>query len=176
VLDQLIPFADHLTPFQLLVVAICALVLNPVLTVLHELGHAAAAVVLRPGHVGIQIGARRPVATLEVGRLIVAVHPFVPPWGKTGYCVWDRTDQRRVETVGIALAGPAVELCCGGLALLGFTAVDGALARIAFGVTAILALYSALASLAPITYRDKQGREMPTDGALALAALRGQLD
>ena len=175
-LDQLIPFADHLTPFQLLVVAMSALVVSPVLTVLHELGHAAAAVVLRPGYVGIRIGARRPVATLEFGRLIVAVHPFVPPWGKTGYCVWDRTDQRCVEIVGIALAGPAVELCFGGLALLAFTGVGGGLARIAFAVTAILALYSTLASLAPITYRDEQGREVPTDGALALAALRGRLD
>jgi hypothetical protein len=57
----------------------------PVLTLLHKLGHAVAALALTRSPVHVRVGAEPPLLRLAVGRLTLALHPWR---GWIGFASW----------------------------------------------------------------------------------------
>lgn len=147
------------------------LLVTPVLALLHELGHALAALVLLPGRVHITIGSRKPLVTIRLGRLSLDLHPLVVPWRFDALCAYE-IEQTRGDAALVALAGPAASLATGVIAwrLTAFTSpghLDDVLAFMALG-----AVVSMVVCLVPVTLTDSNGVVPKTDGRVVVDALR----
>ncbi|HHZ07121.1 MAG TPA: M50 family metallopeptidase [Clostridiales bacterium] len=94
-------------------------VVAPLLTLIHELGHAGAALALVPQHdVTIRIGRDPKISLYKRGRLHILVHPL---GGCEGHYGWGaaRVEVATSSAIWIALAGPlaslVMALVCAGL-------------------------------------------------------------
>jgi hypothetical protein len=109
-------------------VVLVVAVLLPILTLLHELGHAVVALRVSEGPVHVQVG--RPPAQLRfrIGRLQVSFSPL-PARGMpfAGLCLFQRTSRSVVRELVLLLAGPAMS----------------ALAAVALAAAAVISLRSA---------------------------------
>lgn len=94
----------------LVVIAVLEFVIQPLSTLWHELGHAAAVVVLAKRTARVVVG-REPWARLTVGRLDMRVSP-VPARGVSfpGICIYESTGIPWRSRGVIALAGPLATL------------------------------------------------------------------
>jgi membrane-associated protease RseP (regulator of RpoE activity) len=90
-------------PFLVLVFA----AFGPPLILIHELGHALAALALTRGHVRVTVGVGPAAALLRQDRLEVRA-ALIPAFGVCEYDPW--TLQRPRAEAWIALAGPAASL------------------------------------------------------------------
>jgi hypothetical protein len=143
----------------------------PLLSLLHELGHAGAALVLLPGRVVIRVGSSKPMLVHDAGRLTVGYHPVMAPWRFDAVCTYEAPSSR-VETALIALAGPAASLVTGIVAASVFVRVEPGLLHDLFGVTMAASFFTVLICLVPMTLTDSTGAKLRTDGATVLAVLR----
>ena len=146
-------------------------VLAPLVTALHEVGHALAARTLVAGDVLVVDGdERRPGLRFEVGGIGFFVSPFVNPVGRAGYCRYgERTSAR--EAAGIALAGPAATLAGLAAALLVVGHVHGAVRELVW-MAVLLQAVATILCLVPMTLTTRDGRRERNDGMIALEALR----
>lgn len=144
----------------------------PVLGLAHELGHALAALVLLPGRVLVQVGGPRPLLTGEAGRLTIAVHPLVLPWRFDAVCAYEDAPASRLETVVIALAGPAASFIVGMVSLSVYAQLEPGLLHTVVGLIALASFFSVVVCLVPMTLTDSRGMRLRTDGATVVAALR----
>jgi hypothetical protein len=79
------------------------------LVILHELGHAVAALLLTSGRVAVGVGGGRDQLVLTAGRLDFAIAADVAP---NGECTFDDGTLRVPKAEAwIAAAGPLVSLC-----------------------------------------------------------------
>lgn len=140
------------------------------LTVLHELGHAAAALALTPGRVGVAMGRQPSLAACSVGRMTVACHPVMLPWRLHAGCVHDPASPAR--EAAIALAGPASSLLSCIVAASALVRVESGLVYDALFVMTYVALFTAVGNLVPLTFTDSRGARTRTDGAIVVDALR----
>jgi hypothetical protein len=157
--------------------AICACLVTPLLVVVHELGHAVAAVALTPQRVMIRIGGEPYLVRFALGRIDVRFHP-------TGYIAHCDLDTR-VITPGrlalVALAGPVTSIAfAGAVAPLAVALYGGSF--VLFWIVAVAAaesLFIGVSNAVPFQHlpswwpgglqTDEDG---PSDGLLALSALK----
>jgi hypothetical protein len=79
------------------------------LVILHELGHAMAALLLTSGRVAVGVGGNRDQLVLTAGRLDLALSPAIAPGGE---CVVDDGRLRVPKAEAwVAAAGPVASLC-----------------------------------------------------------------
>jgi hypothetical protein len=101
-----ISIADGVVAFTLSVIVVL-----PILALVHELGHALAALSVSSGDAEIHVG--RPVAPLRfrLGRIRVNFS-LVPPQGFpfTGSCVYQRASRSPLRELVFLLAGPIISL------------------------------------------------------------------
>jgi hypothetical protein len=146
---------------------------EPVLVLLHELGHGAAAASRLSGPVIVRVGGERPLLAASAGRIRLRLNPIVLPWRFDGQCLYDARSQTRADAIVIALAGPAVSFGSGLLAWLALHAVStGSPLHAVLQVATILALGAGVLCLVPMTLHDAKGTRIQTDGALVVAAVR----
>jgi hypothetical protein len=164
VLRELTTFVDSGPPPWFLLLLI--FVTYPVVSLVHELGHAGAALALLPGRVAITVGGHQPLVACDLGRMALAIHPVALPWRFHATCAYE-APASRVESALIALAGPAASL----LTAIG---LSNALARAGAGLLhdvlwtlTFCSLGAAIVNLVPFTFTNR-----PSDGALIVAALR----
>jgi len=144
----------------------------PFLALLHELGHAVAALVLLPGRVVVQIGGgSKPMVVSEAGRLAVGFHPVMLPWRFDAVCAYEAPSSR-VETAVIALAGPAASFITGTGAVSAFVRTESGLLHDLLGVMTLASFFTVVVCLVPLTLTDSTGARLQTDGATVVAALR----
>ena len=164
---------------QLLAVSLLVeFVLQPISTLVHELGHAAAAVRRGPGTATIMVG-RGPWINITLGRVKVHFSPL-PTRGVLirGVCHFDNPTLSWRARAAIALAGPAATLAellaSAALAIL-LWPTAGTMLRTLL-VSVLVALSSSLVvNLAPRRARGEPGgRRASNDGTQALFALRMQ--
>jgi hypothetical protein len=145
------------------VVIVSAFLAVPLLTLAHELGHAAAALRFTQEGVRIRVGRAHPSARLRVGRLLVAFSPI----GAGGRCTSSPAMSRRQALIRV-LAGPATNLVLAALFCLGGLFTAGTARTIMFMLTAVSGSQAALnlvprrGTWNPIT------RGLPSDGLQAL--------
>jgi hypothetical protein len=171
VLTDLVHFMDGLPSLPVLLVI--AVLVEPALMLLHELGHAVAAASRLPGPVLVRVGGERPLLSGSLGRVRLLLHPIVLPWRFDGRCVYDARSQTRADAVVIALAGPAASFASGLLAWMALHSLGTASPLHAlFEVATFLALGTGLICLVPLTLHDAKGTRLRTDGAIVVAAMR----
>jgi hypothetical protein len=171
-LQHLVDFMDSLSVVTLVVIV---LLVEPLVALVHELGHGVAAVSRLSGEVLVRVGGTNPLVSWRWGRLEVKLSPLVVPGRFGGHCRFDAGRCSRSDTVAISLAGPAAALGFG--LFLWFVAsslsLPSPMHRFAM-LTAFVAAGSSLLCLIPLKLTDSRGRILPTDGAQALAALTGR--
>jgi hypothetical protein len=91
---------------SLLICLLSAVVLGPLCTLAHELGHALVALRCADGPVRIRIGGARWATRLRLGRLRISFSPC----GLGGRCSYRAPQQSRRQHIRGALAGPSVNL------------------------------------------------------------------
>jgi hypothetical protein len=148
-----------------------ALLTQPILALVHELGHGAAALALLPGRVTVAIGRTPPLVTCNAQRMTIAFHPVAPFWRNSATCAWDGTASP-TQAALIASAGPAASLLTCIVAWSALLLVGPSLLRDLLWVMAFVSLGSALGNLVPFTFKDSRGTPRRSDGAIIVAALR----
>lgn len=155
------------------VLVVLLVLVAPLLVAVHEGGHALAALVLTRDPVDVAVGSEGRAARLRVGRVMVALHPFVRPDRMGGSVGLDDAALSARGALAVALAGPAASA-------LGTVATALALERVAPGilhdvlaVATFAGLMTVAVNLVPMRVVERRG-EPPwrTDGLLALQALR----
>jgi hypothetical protein len=154
----------------LLAWCLAVLLAGPVVLLVHELGHAAAALALTRGPVVVQNG-RRALVTPRVGRLTLALGPGGP---QAGACWHVAPDGRRAEAA-IAAAGPLASLLTGAGAGAAVLALHPPLAlTLTLAALAVLGLLDALGNLWPALHparRTVTGAAQESDGRIVLRCL-----
>jgi hypothetical protein len=104
---------------MLVVLLAVTLVGMPVVTLLHELGHAVAAAIAVGGRVTVFQGPAPARLTVSIWRLDLRLHgPIAPHQGMIGWAMWGPHQARWRHAVAMA-AGPLVSgLCAAGCLLL----------------------------------------------------------
>jgi len=169
--DAIVRFMDSGPglPIDLLYIVIASV---PV-TLLHELGHAAAARYLLGGEVRVTVGNVGKLAELTLGQIKVAINAFDHPARVAGTAEFDASRATARSVLLIALAGPAASLAGTAITAWALSAappggiVHGLLwAATGVGVFGVL-------NLGPLTLHERRdGPVVQTDGRLALDALR----
>jgi hypothetical protein len=149
------------------------------LVFVHELGHAAAALALRPGRrVWVVVGRHPhrgphpyPTRWVVLGRLAIAFNPMPALRRIAGICVYE-PPVMRTERALIAFAGPAADLAAGLVTWNGLMRVDPGLLHDVLWVTTFSFLIKAVVNLLPFSSTDSGGIRSPSDGAVIIGALR----
>jgi hypothetical protein len=144
---------------------------QPLLALVHELGHAGAALALSSGRVAIAIGRYPPLVARDLGRMTIAFHPVAPILRNHAECT-PPAPKSRTEDALVALAGPAASLVTCIVARSALVHVSPGLLHDALWMVTFLSLVATVGNLVPFTFTDSQGRRRRSDGATILAALR----
>jgi hypothetical protein len=143
----------------------------PPLVLVHELGHAGAALALRPGPVSVSVGAERPLVLCGIGRMTIAINPLMFPWRPRAVCGY-KTPQSPGQAALIAFAGPAASIVACILGWDALTLVEPGLLHDFIWVWTFVSVMIAVLNLLPFTFKDSHGNRRGSDGAMILAALR----
>lgn len=136
---------------QLLVVVLAVLLVGvPLVTFLHELGHAVAAAFAVGGRVTVVQGPAPARVSFSVWRFDLRLHgPVRPHQGMVGWAVWGPHPDARRHVVAMA-AGPFVSGLCAGVSLLGAYELDGQ--RLLLGLLGGSSTLQTLSSGLPVRY------------------------
>jgi hypothetical protein len=140
----------------------------PIVTLAHELGHAAAGLKFTKNPVLVRVGRADAAVKLRIGRLLIVFSPF----GAGGFC---RTQGRitRRQALMRALAGPAVNLLLAPLLWVAGQAASDAARPVLFTLAALNGLM--LLNLIPHrTQWNPITKGLPSDGLQALCLLRNR--
>jgi hypothetical protein len=161
---------DYLDAGPALPVALaCLAVVAIPATLLHELGHALAALALLDTPVGVAVGSFGRLAELRLGQIAAAGAPV----GAVQPATFDAGRAEARDILWIAVAGPAVSLAAmlASLAALSLAPEHG-VAHDLFWAAAIVNAVG-VAHLLPLKLRDRpDGATLLTDGRLAVDAAR----
>lgn len=156
-------------PQSLLYIALGAI---PV-TLLHELGHAAAARHLLGTTVSVAVGSAGKLAAFELRQISVSLDAFGSPLRVSGSATFDASRARALDILLIALAGPAASAVgvVISLAMLHASPTTGFVHHLIWATT--LGGTFAVLNLIPFEYQERRDSPpLQTDGRLALDAAR----
>ena len=138
--------ADELHVGELLLVFVLAVLWSWPLVILHELGHALAALLLTDGRVIVGVGGHRDQLVLTAGRVELGLSPAIAPGGE---CMLDEGGLRMPKAEAwIAAAGPFASLCAGVVLLAAALNYGGIVLATGAGVAWLQAVLTAV----PIRY------------------------
>ena len=138
-----------LQPFFVMLVVL--LVGMPLVTLLHELGHAVAAALVVGGRVTIVQGPAPARLVFSVWRFDFRLHgPIAPHQGMVGWAMWGPHPKAARHAIAIA-AGPLVSGLCAAACLFGAADVSS-LWRTALDLLAGLSTLQMLSSGLPVRY------------------------
>jgi hypothetical protein len=146
------------------IIVVAFYLLAPLVSLVHELGHAVVAVRLTGRPARVQIGDDESALHVVVGRIDV----WVNPRGGQPFCVFQTAGASPRDHALISLAGPAASALC--VALLAAAAVslhDGP--ALVLGLAVLGAAIALNGMLTAVPHSDELG---PNDGASALEMIR----
>ena len=149
-------------------------VAGPALTLLHELGHGVAAVLLTSGRVTVAQGHDPPLLRFGLGRLDVRLRPVTGPrFAFYGYYEYGEDGSSRRRSIAIIAAGPVVSLLAAAGASAIAVPVTGIGAWLAW-VVVVMAMNQFLVTAIPMRYGRLFGpyAGWESDGLAVLQLLR----
>ena len=157
-------------PTLLLAWCLAILLAGPLVMLIHELGHAVAALVLTRGPVVVQTG-RRAFLTPRIRRLTLAIGPG----GLQAGACWHLAPESRRAEAAIAAAGPLASLVTAATAATACLILQPPRAAgLALAALAVLAALDALANLWPALHpprRTVTGAPQESDGRIVARCL-----
>jgi hypothetical protein len=162
-----ITFTDGGPPSIWILVAMYLLTM-PCLALVHELGHAAAALALRPGAVVVAIGRPPHLLHLILGRMTILFDPWIGLWGAQAECAHQRAETRKQDAL-IAAAGPAASLLACIVTRSMLVRLEPGLLHDALAVITVY-LLSGVFNLIPISFT-RHGTRVRSDGRIIVDAL-----
>lgn len=157
----------------LVVVLVVLLVGVPLVTFLHELGHAVVAALAVGGRVTVVQGPAPARLVFSIWRFDVRLHGPVRPYqGMVGWAIWGPHPDGRRHALALA-AGPLVSGLCASACLLGAYEVSSQ--RLLLGLLAVAATLQTLSTALPLRYGRWCGvyAGEASDGLRIRRALRG---
>jgi hypothetical protein len=158
-------------------ISLTGFVVMPLLSLLHELGHALVALRVAPGLVQVHVG-RPPGLRVESRRLRIGFNIF-PANGVSfvGLCIRERVSSDPRKELLVVLAGPVMTLLAAiALAVLALGSIDGEQhwLTLTFAFGALSALLSFLKNVYPrsTSLRHNKRQQFVRDGPKALAYYR----
>jgi hypothetical protein len=142
------------------------------MTLLHELGHAVAAVRLLGEDVKVEVGSVGRFAELQLGRIAVSMNAVAGP-GRAGVAEFDDSRATARDVLLIAVAGPAASLV--GVLVAAFVLYAASPAGVVAGLLWTATLVGIVGVLNIVPFRYQTSRRAPawrSDGRLALDAAR----
>jgi hypothetical protein len=171
VVQRIVDFMDALPPVPVLFVL--AVLVTPPLVVIHELGHALAALWQTDGPVFVRIGAKERGWALRTGRFSMEAGPSEVELA-AGFCAYDGTRCSPVGRAVIAMSGPLASLIGAVAAALLWGATSGPV-RDVFAAATLGGVLAGVINAMPLTFeRTRNGTKsmLRLDGLHALEALR----
>ena len=103
------------------------LIVQPLALLLHELGHALAALQVSTGPVEVVVGGSSPAVEIQLKRLKIyfSLVPCSPRTGTSGFCRWNPEGGSALDQILICLAGPYVSALLIGVFILAAFACAG---------------------------------------------------
>jgi hypothetical protein len=169
--QTVVDFMDGMPPLPL--TFLLGAVVGPVLIVVHELGHAFAALWRCDGPVFVRVGAKERRWSLRAGRMTMEAGPNELPLS-AGFCVYDATGISPWDEVMIAMAGPVASLL-GAVATGVLWNATGGLLHDALAVATLGGITVGVVNALPLTFKETRRGDGPVlrlDGLRALEALR----
>lgn len=150
---------------------VCVLLVGIPVTLLHELGHAAAGA--RLGYeVRVTVGNAGRIGTVRFGRLTTTLNVFQMPTRVAGEARFDTRRATAQDMLWISLAGPAASLAGGVVVDIAYRHAAGTGITHALLWAAVFDSVFAVANLIPLRLRERRGGPtFNTDGMWALSAL-----
>jgi hypothetical protein len=159
-----------------LAIVVSAYVGGPLLTLVHELGHAVAARVLTGGRVKIVVGREPASLHGRVGWLELRWRPALRPGDAFGgwFTISGPRCASRARTAAFVAAGPAASALSSILLAIATAQTGGFLSRLLEGCT-VIALAGVLVTAVPWRYPRFFGfaAGWPSDGLRVVEALKG---
>ena len=149
-------------------------IVGPPLVLIHELGHALAALWRTDGPVFVRLGARERRWALRAGRFSMEAGPSELALAG-GFCAYDARNIGRLSLAFVAISGPLASLAGAAMTALLWSKTGGLL-RDAFSAATVGGAIAGIVNALPLTFRgNSQGVEhvVRLDGLHALDALRG---
>jgi len=157
-------------PTLLLAWCLAVLLAGPIVLLLHELGHAVAALALTRGPVVVQTG-RRAFVTPRLGRLTLALGPG----GLHAGACWHLAPSSRPAEAAIAAAGPLASLLLATVASLACLRLDPPRGlELPLAAIAVLGVLDAAGNLWPALHparRTATGAPQESDGRIVARCL-----
>ena len=157
-------------PTLLLAWCLAVLLAGPIVLLLHELGHALAALALTRGPVVVQTG-RRAFVTPRLGRLTLALGPG----GLQAGACWHLAPDSRPAEAAIAAAGPLASLLLAAVAALACVRLDPPRGlELLLAAIAVLGVLDAVGNLWPALHparRTATGVPQESDGRIVARCL-----
>jgi hypothetical protein len=169
--EAIVRFNDSAPSFPIALVYIMVAGLPVIL--LHELGHAVAAVQLLDEEVDVSVGEVGKLAELRLGQIALSVNALAHPGKAAGAAEFDASRATARDVLLIALAGPAASLAGTVITVMALNAVSpgGVVHGLLWGAT-VVGVFGVL-NLIPFRFRERRdGPAFTSDGLLALEALR----
>lgn len=161
-------------------VSVIALLPLPLLTLAHELGHAAAALLLTDGPVRAWLEPKNREPSFHAGRLYLRIMPFT---GLVGFCSFAPGIYTKRTRAAKVAAGPLSSLVFGAIAIIPWLVGPLASTRMAFEPAVLIGMPSAahgISTAIPFTFSSRTTRSrrqsayagMASDGLKLFRLLR----
>ncbi len=150
-------------------------VASPALVVIHELGHALAALWRTTGPVFVRIGAKERRWAIRAGRFAMEAGPSELALAG-GFCAYDPTGVSPLSRATIAMAGPIASLAGAAVAAVMWSHTGGPVHDF-LSVATLGGLFAGVINALPLTFEGKENgvnHVARLDGLHALDALREQ--
>jgi hypothetical protein len=143
--------------------------ISPILTFLHELGHAICVLILTNDIVDIRIGNfENKHVSFKIGRLEVYLNKFSPWVGSTN---WSELPQEKYKKILICLGGPIASALVGVIFLLLVSITENIL-KIFLGSFLLGSIVQFLSTIIPMTYKHGPYKGRKSDGFYAIQAIK----
>ena len=169
--QHIVAFMDGLPPLPLLM--LYSALVSPVLVVVHELGHALAALWRTDGRVFVRLGAKRRRWRVQSGRFAMEAGPSELALAG-GFCAYNAAGISPVSSAIISIAGPVASLAGAALTAVLWQATGGVL-RDVLATATLGGCFVGIINALPLTFTSSRSRPGPVirlDGRAALDALR----
>ena len=158
------------------IIFVTIILLSPVLTLFHELGHAIFALLFTDDDVDIVIGeSPKKRGSLKLKRINICFHNLITYYGM---CYWSgiiRGSHIKLKRILISFGGPLASAIFASIGLLMCYYTRGSYMNRIFNVITWSAIIQFLMTIIPITYKSGSYKDKASDGKRIMNVLKGKV-
>ena len=161
---------------SLFIIFATMLLVSPILTLFHELGHAIFILLFTDDDVDIVIGeAQAKIGSLKLKRINICFNNIITYYGM---CYWGKIKQEsniKFKRIFISLGGPLASAIIAGISLLMCYYTRGSFMNRIFNIITWSSLIQFFMTIIPITYKSGSYKDTISDGKNIMNILKGKV-